>query len=81
MELYCYRAEVLRVIDGDSLSLNVRLGFDVFLKMSVRLYGIDTAETRSVSVGTEELMALGRFAKQFVNNLLPVGTEVTIKTS
>ena len=49
MELYCYRAEVLRVIDGDSLSLNVRLGFDVSLKMSVRLYGIDTAETRRVA--------------------------------
>ena len=81
MELYCYRAEVLRVIDGDSLSLNVRLGFDVSLKMSVRLYGIDTAETRRVRGGTEDLKALGRFAKQFVNNLLPVGTEVTIKTS
>ena len=55
MELYCYRAEVLRVIDGDSLSLNVRLGFDVSLKMNVRLYGIDTAETRRVSGGTEDL--------------------------
>tara|TARA_R100000700_G_scaffold2267_1_gene4828 strand:+ start:40 stop:468 length:429 start_codon:yes stop_codon:yes gene_type:complete len=81
MELYCYRAQVLRVIDGDSLSLNVRLGFDVSLKMSVRLYGIDTAETRRVSGGTEDLKALGRFAKQFVSNLLPVGTEVTIRTT
>lgn len=81
MELYCYRARVLKVIDGDSLYLSVRLGFDVSLKMSVRLFGIDTAETRRVSGGTEDLKALGQFAKQFVRNLLPVGTEVTIKTS
>jgi len=80
MELYCYRAEVLRVIDGDSLSLNVRLGFDVSLKMSVRLYGIDTAETRRVRGGNDDLKALGRFAKYFVKELLPVGTEVTIQT-
>ena len=34
-----------------------------------------------MSGGTEDLKALGRFAKQFVSNLLPVGTEVTIRTT
>ena len=80
MELYCYRARVLKVIDGDSLSVEVQLGFDVTLKMNLRLKGIDTAETRRVRGGNDDLKALGKLAKQFVKSLLPADTMITIKT-
>ncbi len=43
--LYYYRAKVLRVIDGDTMDVDLDLGFDVVLaKQRVRLYGIDTPE-------------------------------------
>ena len=46
--LYYYRAKVLRVIDGDTMDVDLDLGFDVVLaKQRVRLYGIDTPESRT----------------------------------
>ena len=56
------------------------MGFDVALKMSLRLKGIDTAETRRVRGGSDDLKALGKLAKQFVKSLLPADTMITIKT-
>jgi len=48
--LYNYRIEVLRVIDGDTLQVMVDYGFSQFGKEMVRLYDIDTPETRGVNV-------------------------------
>ena len=43
-----YNAEVLRVIDGDSVELAIDLGFDISIKHSIRLAGIDAPETFGV---------------------------------
>lgn len=52
--LYVYRATVIRIIDGDSMVLNVDLGFDIWAKTYVRLIGIDTPElSRSEPAGHE----------------------------
>jgi micrococcal nuclease len=48
--LYNYRIEVLRVIDGDTLQVMVDYGFSQYGKEMVRLYDIDTPETRGVNV-------------------------------
>jgi len=42
--MYKYNAKVLRVIDGDTVDLEVDLGFKVSFKTRVRLAGIDTPE-------------------------------------
>lgn len=42
--MYEYSAQVIKVIDGDTLWLEVDLGFDVRRKDSFRLYGVDTPE-------------------------------------
>jgi endonuclease YncB( thermonuclease family) len=69
---------VVRCIDGDSVIFDIDCGFDVHLKaQSVRLYGIDTAETRG---GTPELKVLGNIAKDYVTQMIPVGSEVLLKT-
>ena len=39
-----YTAEVLRVVDGDTLVVMVDLGLDIYHKTKVRLIGIDTPE-------------------------------------
>jgi micrococcal nuclease len=42
--MYQYKAKVIRIVDGDTLHLEVELGFDVTRKDSFRLYGLDAPE-------------------------------------
>lgn len=70
--MYNYFAQVLEVIDGDTLKLNIDLGFDIWHIANVRLNGINCAEKNT---------DLGKKAKDFVSSkLLPVGTAVHITT-
>lgn len=46
--MYEYKATLARVVDGDTVDLNIDLGFNVWLnKTRVRLIGVDTPEKRS----------------------------------
>lgn len=45
-ELYLYRAEILRVIDGDTVDVSIDLGFHVWTKQRLRLMGINAPEKR-----------------------------------
>ena len=46
--MYEYRARVLKVIDGDTVDVDIDLGFGVWLKDErVRIMGIDTPESRT----------------------------------
>ena len=46
--MYEYKVTVDRVIDGDTVDVDVHLGFNVILsKQRVRLHGIDTPESRT----------------------------------
>ena len=46
--MYEYKAQVLRIIDGDTLAVNIDLGFDVWIHNEViRLNGIDAPEVRT----------------------------------
>lgn len=42
--MYKYNAKVLKVIDGDTVDLEIDLGFKVSFKTRVRLIGVDTPE-------------------------------------
>lgn len=44
--MYTYRARVVRVIDGDTVVLDIDLGFDIHHIKSCRLYGINAYELR-----------------------------------
>ena len=44
---YQYLARVLRVVDGDSVHLEVDQGLDHLQKLKVRLYGINAPEMRT----------------------------------
>ena len=46
MKPYCYRIKVLRVIDGDTIDAEIDLGYHIKIKKRIRLYGINTPETR-----------------------------------
>ena len=46
--MYEYPCKIKRVIDGDTVDVDIDLGFDVWLKKQrVRLYGVDTPESRT----------------------------------
>jgi len=43
--MYTYKISLVRVIDGDTIVVNIDLGFKVVLhKQYIRLHGIDTPE-------------------------------------
>ena len=66
-EAYVYEAELERVIDGDTIDITLRLGFDVNLtKQRVRLHGIDTPESRTRNLAEK---ALGLKAKERLKEL------------
>lgn len=47
-EPYVYRLKaVAKVVDGDTVDLDLDLGFSITLRQRVRLYGIDAPELRS----------------------------------
>lgn len=47
MKPYYYKAEVLSVYDGDTCTCLVDLGFKTFVRVKIRLIGIDTPEIRT----------------------------------
>lgn len=55
-EPYYYNAQLVRVIDGDTIDVDISLGFDVWLsKQRVRLAGIDTPESRTRNLQEKKL--------------------------
>lgn len=44
--MYNYRAKVIRVYDGDTITLELDLGFHIKITENCRLYGIDAPEVR-----------------------------------
>lgn len=64
---YWYGAEVLNVVDGDTIDLRIDLGFNIHHKIRVRLFGVNTPESRT---SNKEEKALGIKAKQFTQDWL-----------
>ncbi len=62
--MYEYTAKIVDVYDGDTFTFYVDLGFDIWVKSKLRLYGIDTPEVR----GSERVEGLK--ARDYVRNLI-----------
>ena len=45
--MFTYNCEVTYVVDGDTCDVTIDLGFKIEHKVRVRLYGINTPETRT----------------------------------
>ena len=73
-----YRCEIVRVIDGDTVDVDIDLGFGVWMrKERVRIHGIDTPESRT-SDKAEKVYGLA--AKEFVKSYLKAGSAQTLVT-
>ena len=65
--MYTYKATLDRVIDGDTIDVNIDLGFDISVKKRVRFSGINAPESRTRDL---EEKVRGLAAKERVKEVL-----------
>ncbi len=76
--MYEYNCKIRRVVDGDTIDVDIDLGFDTWkCGERIRLYGVDCPECRSRD---KEEKAAGLAAKDFVKRLLHDGGTYTLTT-
>ena len=76
--MYTYRVrKVHKVVDGDTIDVDIDLGFNVSYYQRVRLAGIDTPESRTTDKYEKEL---GLEVKKKLGELLSNAKDVVIRT-
>ena len=72
---YIYRATIVSVYDGDTITVDLDLGFGVWMhKQKIRLFGINTPEVR----GKER--EVGLVSRDALRAMLPQGSGIVLKT-
>jgi len=73
-----YRCKVVKIIDGDTVDVDIDLGFGVWMrKQRIRMYGIDTPESRTRDL---EEKKYGLAAKEFLTGMLDDPKGIILKT-
>ena len=76
--MYEYRVKkVLRIVDGDTIDVDIDLGFDISYMQRVRLAGIDTPESRTTDKAEK---VLGLEVKDKLKKAIDAATNIVIKT-
>ena len=76
--MYEYRIrKVLKVVDGDTIDVDIDLGFNITYYQRVRLAGIDTPESRTTDKKEKEL---GLEVKDRLKKAIDAATTIVIKT-
>jgi micrococcal nuclease len=76
--MYEYRVKkVLKVVDGDTIDVEIDLGFDISFTSRVRLAGIDTPESRTKD---KDEKVLGLEVKDRLKHLISTANTVVIRT-
>jgi len=77
--MYEYKFELDRVVDGDTIDVDIALGFDVMLKKQrIRLYGLNTPESRTRDLEEKQY---GLAAKARLKELLENGETLSLRTA
>jgi micrococcal nuclease len=74
--VYYYKGQVLKVVDGDTVDVDIDLGFDVHFKTRLRLYGVNTPELSSKNPDERKK---ADDAKNFLKELIE-GKEIEIQS-
>ena len=76
--MYEYKTKLIKVVDGDTVDVDIDLGFGVWLKKQrIRFFGIDTPQSRTRDL---EEKKYGLAAKEYVKSHLPLGSIQTLVT-
>jgi micrococcal nuclease len=71
--MYDYNCTIIRVVDGDTLDIDIDLGFGIIMTgQRVRVAGIDTPESRTRDLVEKQF---GLASKKRCEELLPVGSK------
>ena len=77
--MYEYRCKILRVVDGDTVDVDIDLGFGMWMhKERVRMMGIDTPESRTRDKVEKKF---GLASKKYVKDKMPIGSKQVLKTT
>tara|TARA_B100000676_G_C18035177_1_gene821307 strand:+ start:928 stop:1380 length:453 start_codon:yes stop_codon:yes gene_type:complete len=75
---FSYRInKVTKVVDGDTIDVLLDMGFDIKYKSRVRLFGIDTPESRTRN---KEEKIRGLISKAYLKDAIKKAKKLTIKT-
>ena len=75
---FSYRInKITKIVDGDTIDVLLDMGFDIKYKSRVRLFGIDTPESRTRN---KEEKVRGLLSKVYLKELLKKAKKLTIKT-
>ena len=75
--MYEYNCKVTRVVDGDTIDVILDLGFSILHKCRVRLYGIDTPESRTRD---KDEKLRGKLASKYLSDAIHNGTKVVLRS-
>lgn len=76
--MYEYRATIRKIVDGDTVDCDIDCGFDIVLSnQRIRLYGIDTPESRTRDL---EEKKFGKLASRYIEEHVDVGETFTLRT-
>lgn len=76
--MFEYAGKVVRIVDGDTVDLDIDLGFSIWMKKQrIRLQAVDAPESRTRDL---EEKVYGMMAKTFVKDKIPVGSMVRVRT-
>ena len=76
--MYEYYCEVTRIVDGDTLDVDIDLGFSTKLtKQRIRMLGIDTPESRTRDL---EEKVRGLLSKQYLLDTCPIGSTIRLRS-
>jgi endonuclease YncB( thermonuclease family) len=77
--MYQYACKINKVLDGDTVNIDLDLGFNIILaNQHVRMTGIDTPESRTTN---KEEKPRGLLSKKKLSEQLPIGSWQKITTS
>ena len=74
---FTYKAEVTRVVDGDTIDVELDLGFSILMRARVRLLGIDTPESRTRDKVEK---VFGKAATAYAHTIIPEGSQCIVRT-
>ena len=75
--MYEYGCKITRVVDGDTVDADIDLGFSIIFQSRIRLYGIDTPESRTRNLDEK---ARGKLASNFLKDSIQKASSVKVKT-
>jgi len=75
--MYEYSCQVTRVVDGDTIDCILDLGFSILHKCRVRLFGIDTPESRT---SDKDEKIRGKLAAKFLEDAINLGKNVVLRS-